>query len=120
MNMKLQNNHFTFFIDVLAQNRVLEVLSEYKARALRVFVKGGGCSGFSYAFDIVNDISDDDFILESGDNKIAIVIDNMSAMYLNNATLKFEDEMWERRFMIDNPNAKHTCGCGSSFSLKST
>jgi len=93
MNMTLKNKDFTLFIDVSAQERILEILSEYKIRAVRVFVKGGGCSGFSYGFNIARDIVEDDIILESHDNKIAVVIDSMSAIYLNNAVLKFEDEI---------------------------
>lgn len=77
----------------------------------RIYIVGGGCSGFQYGFDF-DKKSDDDFI-ESDD----IIIDSMSAQYLNNAGLYFEKSLYGEKFVVKNPNVKTTCGCGSSFSV---
>ena len=81
---------------------------------LRVGVKGGGCSGFSYMLDLVEDEpgeSDEQF--ESNDVKI--VVDMKSYLYLNGAEIDFKDEVMGRGFVFKNPNATSSCGCGSSF-----
>jgi iron-sulfur cluster assembly protein len=89
-------------------------LPEDKTR-LRVGVKGGGCSGFSYMLDLVEDPpSDSDELLES--NGVKIVCDMKSYLYLNGASIDFKDEVMGRGFVFKNPNATSSCGCGSSFS----
>ena len=100
-----------------AAERVKEIIVEDKedVKALRVFVQGGGCHGFSYGFGFENDIADDDTIVET--NEVKLVVDSMSIMYLNNATIDFVSNLEGERFTIDNPETKTSCGCGSSFSM---
>jgi len=89
-------------------------LPEDKTR-LRVGVKGGGCSGFSYMLDLVEDEpAESDELLES--NGVKIVCDMKSYLYLNGAQIDFKDEVMGRGFVFKNPNATSSCGCGSSFS----
>ena len=81
---------------------------------LRVGVKGGGCSGFSYTLDLTESKSEDD---ESWDqNGVEVVCDPKSLLYLEGTTIDFKDEMMGRGFVFNNPNATSSCGCGSSFS----
>jgi len=81
--------------------------------ALRVAVRPGGCSGFSYEMFFDSDVADDDNVQEYGD--VRVVVDPSSAVMLEGATLDFKDGL-ESGFSINNPNAQRTCGCGSSFS----
>jgi len=82
--------------------------------ALRVAVRPGGCSGFSYEMFFDTDRSDDDVIKGSGG--IEVVVDPQSAQLLEGATLDYKDGLQDAGFAIDNPNAQRTCGCGQSFS----
>tara|TARA_B100000929_G_scaffold236395_1_gene193080 strand:+ start:667 stop:987 length:321 start_codon:yes stop_codon:yes gene_type:complete len=82
--------------------------------ALRVAVRPGGCSGFSYEMFFDTDIADDDQTVNYGDVKI--VVDLSSSMLLDGATLDYKDGLDQSGFSIDNPNAQKTCGCGQSFS----
>jgi iron-sulfur cluster insertion protein len=81
---------------------------------LRVFVQGGGCSGMQYGFTFDEEQSDDDFDFTYGD--VQVLVDAMSMDYLREATIKFRDDEMGASFVIDNPQAQTTCGCGSSFS----
>ncbi|MDE0801824.1 MAG: iron-sulfur cluster insertion protein ErpA [Acidimicrobiales bacterium] len=81
--------------------------------ALRVAVRPGGCSGFSYEMFFDTDVADDDNVTEYGE--VRVVVDSSSAVMLEGATLDFKDGL-ESGFSINNPNAERTCGCGSSFS----
>lgn len=85
---------------------------------LRVFVQGGGCSGFQYGFTFDEDVNEDDFVIEKqiNDNKVAFLIDSMSAQYLMGAKIDYVSNVNGEQFVINNPNATSTCGCGSSFS----
>ena len=82
--------------------------------ALRVAVRPGGCSGFSYEMFFDTDIADDDQTLTYGD--VRVVVDPSSSMLLEGATLDYKDGLDQSDFSIDNPNAQKTCGCGQSFS----
>ena len=82
---------------------------------LRVFVQGGGCSGFQYGFTLDEDVNEDDFVQEK--EGVKFLIDSMSAQYLFNATVDFVDDLTGASFRITNPDATTTCGCGSSFSV---
>lgn len=98
-----------------AKEKIQEVLSdESEASKLRMYVQGGGCSGFSYGFSIEEDVNEDDFEIKAGSS--TIIVDSMSAQYLMGATVDFKDDLEGARFSISNPQAKTTCGCGSSFS----
>jgi iron-sulfur cluster assembly protein len=81
---------------------------------LRLGVKGGGCSGFSYSLDLTESKSEQDE--EFAEHGVKMVCDSKSFIYLNGVTLDFKDEVMGRGFVFNNPNATHTCGCGSSFS----
>lgn len=82
--------------------------------ALRVAVRPGGCSGFSYDMFFDSELADDDNVATYGDVKV--VVDASSAMMLEGATLDYADGLNQAGFSINNPNAQRTCGCGSSFS----
>jgi iron-sulfur cluster assembly protein len=88
-------------------------LDKEKVR-LRVGVKGGGCSGFSYLLDLTEQHRDNDELFEK--HGIKIVCDPKSYLYLNGTTIDFKDEIMGRGFVFNNPNATSSCGCGSSFS----
>jgi iron-sulfur cluster assembly protein len=80
---------------------------------LRVGVKGGGCSGFSYILDLTENARDTDEIFDQ--HGVKVVCDPKSFLYLNGVTIDFKDEIMGRGFVFNNPNASSTCGCGSSF-----
>lgn len=82
---------------------------------LRVFVQGGGCAGFSYGFTFDEQKNEDDFDF-SADN-IVILVDSMSMQYLQDAEIDYKEDLMNAGFVINNPNAQSTCGCGSSFSV---
>ncbi len=88
-------------------------LSLEKVR-LRVGVKGGGCSGFSYILDLTENQKDSDEAFDQ--HGVKIICDPKSYLYLNGTTIDFKDEIMGRGFVFQNPNANSTCGCGSSFS----
>jgi iron-sulfur cluster insertion protein len=81
---------------------------------LRVFVSGGGCSGFQYGFTFDEDVAEDDTRMEK--NGVTLVIDPMSYQYLVGAEIDYTEGLEGSQFVIKNPNATSTCGCGSSFS----
>lgn len=81
---------------------------------LRVYITGGGCSGFQYGFTFDEEVSDDDTqIVKDG---VTVLIDSMSIQYLNGAEIDYKEDLSGAQFVIRNPNATTTCGCGSSFS----
>ena len=81
---------------------------------LRVGVKGGGCSGFSYLLDLAPEAHDGDEVMES--HGVRLFCDQKSYLHLNGVSIDFKDEVMGRGFVFENPNASGTCGCGSSFS----
>jgi iron-sulfur cluster insertion protein len=83
-------------------------------KALRVAIEGGGCSGFQYDITL-DDPADDDLVLE-GDGQ-RVIVDPVSLPFLSNATIDFSEELIGARFVIENPNASSSCGCGTSFSM---
>ena len=82
---------------------------------LRVFVQGGGCSGFQYGFTFDEETNEDDTVMEK--NGVRLLIDAMSYQYLVGAEIDYTDGLEGAQFVIKNPNATTTCGCGSSFSV---
>jgi iron-sulfur cluster insertion protein len=83
---------------------------------LRVFVQGGGCSGFQYGFSLEElPPADDDFTFDK--DGIGVVIDSMSMQYMNEAEIDYKEDLMGASFTIKNPNATATCGCGSSFTI---
>jgi iron-sulfur cluster assembly accessory protein len=96
--------------------RVAKILEgEPGSNALRVSVEGGGCSGFSYKFDLVSDREDDDIVIEKGE--ATVLIDSLSMVYLAGSEIDFVDDLIGQSFQIRNPNAVASCGCGTSFSI---
>lgn len=84
--------------------------------ALRVYVSGGGCSGFQYGMALDNNIRDQDVVYET--NGIKSIVDEISIQYLRGATIDFVDDLMGSGFKIENPNAIASCGCGNSFRTK--
>jgi iron-sulfur cluster insertion protein len=82
---------------------------------LRVFVTGGGCSGFSYGFSFDENRNDDDTVVEK--DGVTLVVDPMSFQYLSGSEVDYKEGLQGSQFVIKNPNATTTCGCGSSFSI---
>jgi iron-sulfur cluster insertion protein len=82
---------------------------------LRVFVQGGGCSGFQYGFTFDEDQTEDDF--DFCYDEVKVIVDAMSMQYLDGASIDFKDDLMQSNFVINNPQASSTCGCGSSFSV---
>ena len=99
-----------------AAKRIVELVSEdAAARLFRVSVEGGGCSGFQYKFELIEDTAPDDILIERDGAKVAI--DPVSADFVKGAEIDFVDELIGAQFKINNPNATASCGCGTSFSI---
>jgi iron-sulfur cluster insertion protein len=100
-----------------AAGKVRELLDEENnpALKLRVFVSGGGCSGFKYGFTFDENSEEGDLRVEKGG--VTLLIDPMSLQYLSGAEIDYKDDVNGAQFVIRNPNATTTCGCGSSFSV---
>lgn len=101
-----------------AYARLAEIGAGDSGKALRVAVDGGGCSGFQYDISL-DDPAEGDLVLEGhGDTEgERVVIDEVSLPFLVNATIDFTDELIGARFVVENPNATSSCGCGTSFSM---
>ncbi len=99
-----------------AATRIAELIAQENnpALKLRVFVQGGGCAGFSYGFTFDEEVNEDDFSFDT--NGVTLLVDSMSMQYLDGSVIKYEESIMGASFVIDNPGAKSTCGCGSSFS----
>ncbi|MCE1244233.1 iron-sulfur cluster insertion protein ErpA [Oryzomicrobium sp.] len=104
------------FTDAAAA-KVKELIDEEgnQALKLRVFVTGGGCSGFQYGFTFDEEVNEDDTSMEK--NGVTLLIDPMSYQYLVGAEIDYTEGLEGSQFVIKNPNATSTCGCGSSFSV---
>ena len=100
-----------------AANKVKALVEEEKNPnlKLRVSVDGGGCSGFQYAFAFDENVNDDDTVIEK--NGASVLVDVTSMQYLNGAEVDYLEGLEGARFVVNNPNAKSSCGCGSSFSV---
>jgi len=115
MNAPLEMPMPLLFTDNAA-NKVKELIAEEgnAELKLRVFVSGGGCSGFQYGFTFDEVKNDDDTVLEK--SGVTLLIDPMSYQYLVGAEIDYSEGLEGAQFVIKNPNATSTCGCGSSFS----
>ena len=100
-----------------AANKVKALIEEEKNPnlKLRVYVTGGGCSGFQYGFTFDEETAEDDTVVMNAG--VTLVVDPMSYQYLQGAEIDYKEDLSGAQFMINNPNAKTTCGCGSSFSI---
>jgi iron-sulfur cluster insertion protein len=106
--MKLESGAVEKLRDILAEENNPNMM-------LRVFVQGGGCSGMSYGFTLDESKNEDDFDFAYEDVKV--LVDSMSMQYLQGATINYKEDLMGASFVIDNPQAQTTCGCGSSFSV---
>ena len=97
-----------------AFERLAEIGAQAQGKCLRVAVEGGGCSGFQYEIDL-DAVKDDDLVLRGHGE--SVVIDSVSLPFLAAAVIDFSEELIGARFVIDNPNASSSCGCGVSFSM---
>src|SRR3990167_5893555 len=122
------------FTDAAAKKFYKHIVEENNPKLnLRVFITGGGCSGFQYGFTFDEEINDDDIVIEKkitnesdededeggeggGTISVKLLVDPMSFQYLKNAEIDYREDINGAQFVIKNPNAKTTCGCGSSFS----
>ncbi|MEP0520720.1 MAG: iron-sulfur cluster insertion protein ErpA [Hyphomicrobiales bacterium] len=99
-----------------AAKRVAKIIDgETKNNALRISVDGGGCSGFSYKYDLVDSSEEDDLVLKRAG--ATILIDPISLPFLEGSEIDFVDDLMGQAFQINNPNATASCGCGTSFSI---
>ena len=104
-------------IDQSAKEKITDLYideSDTSIKGLRVFVQGGGCSGFQYGFTFDEAVNDDDTLVTKGN--VTLLIDSMSLQYLVGAEIDYKEDVSGSQFVIKNPNATTTCGCGSSFS----
>ena len=86
-----------------------------EALKLRVFVSGGGCSGFSYGFTFDEDVAEDDAVVEQ--SGITLLVDSLSYQYLLGSEVDYLEDLQGAQFIVTNPNAASTCGCGNSFAI---
>jgi iron-sulfur cluster assembly accessory protein len=99
-----------------AAKRIAAILAKDSAKkALRVSVEGGGCSGFSYKFDLVDSGLEDDLVLEKDNARV--LIDSLSLVYMEGSEIDFVDSLMGQSFQVKNPNAVASCGCGTSFAI---
>ena len=102
-------------ISASAARRLTKILAGEPSAALRISVKGGGCSGFQYAFDIEKNRAADDLVVTR--DGASVVVDPVSLEMMRGAELDFVDDLMGQAFRVKNPNAASSCGCGVSFSL---
>ena len=106
-------------LDETAKDKITDLYideNDLTIKGMRVFVQGGGCSGFSYGFTWEWEKNEDDFEFPINE-KIQVLVDAMSMQYLQGSTIKFKTELMGSNFLIENPNATNKCGCGSSFAV---
>jgi|TARA_R110000868_G_scaffold105819_1_gene290544 iron-sulfur cluster insertion protein len=103
-------------IEQTAVTKIKSLLADEEAQGLklRIFVSGGGCSGFQYGFTFDENQNEDDFIVE--ESGVTLLVDAMSMQYLSGAVIGYKTSLMGEQFEIKNPNATSSCGCGSSFS----
>lgn len=100
-----------------AANQIKLIIAAHPNKLLKIGVRGGGCSGFTYSMDMISEdeiLSDDERILENG---IEIILDGVSIMYLIGTELDYKVDIIGAQFVFNNPAAKSQCGCGTSFSI---
>lgn len=105
-------------IEQSATDKILELVNaenDPDIKGLRIFVEGGGCSGFQYGFTFDEKVNEGDMTIEK--NEVTLVVDPMSLQYLVGGTVDYVEGLEGSRFLVNNPNATTTCGCGSSFSI---
>ncbi|APF03033.1 TPA: iron-sulfur cluster insertion protein ErpA [Legionella pneumophila] len=122
-SVDVSQNTSDIYFSVSAADKVAELIKEEDNSNLnlRVSITGGGCSGFQYGFSFDEQINDDDTIViqqcSDGKSSVKLLVDSMSYQYLHDAEIDYIKGIQGEQFVIRNPNAKTTCGCGSSFSI---
>jgi iron-sulfur cluster insertion protein len=106
--IEITDNAAVKIADILAEENNPKIM-------LRTFVQGGGCSGMQYGFTLDEEQNEDDFVIEK--SGISMLVDAMSMQYLQGATIDYKEDLTGNQFVIKNPNAQTSCGCGSSFSV---
>lgn len=117
ITLNIKWRHIMVTITPMAEEKIKELVAEETEEeiiGLRIYVKGGGCSGYQYGMSFESKMEDDDTTIEKGGVKV--IIDSQSAPMLNGAEVDYVDSLQGSGFAIKNPQAKSTCGCGSSFS----
>ena len=123
LDIKMTQHIDKVYFSENAANMVAELIAreENPKLNLRIYITGGGCSGFQYGFTFDEQIQHDDIIVErlcsDGNSVVKLLIDPMSNEYLKHAEIDYVKDIKGEQFVIRNPNAKTTCGCGSSFSV---
>lgn len=111
----MEGEYFMVTISTIAEQKIRELMTEEKdVVGLRIYVRGGGCHGYQYGMAFESKMADDDTIIEKDDVKV--IMDSQSAPLLQGAEVDYVDSLQGSGFSIKNPQAKTTCGCGSSFS----
>ena len=107
----------TLTVSDAAVGRIKQLIASKDQNDLkfRVHIQGGGCSGFQYGFQLDEQMLEDDIVLKC--DGIDVLVDPLSMQYLEDAEVDFKDDLLGSRFLVNNPNAATTCGCGSSFSI---
>lgn len=114
--MELEENKINIMLSDEASNQLKDLMQSDNKPFLRVWVESNSCCGTSYGMALDDSKEDDDLITE--DKGVAIVVDNLSAQYLGGSTIEYQEDVLGGGFKINNPNAKNTCGCSSSFSTE--
>ncbi|MHB2264696.1 iron-sulfur cluster insertion protein ErpA [Aliihoeflea sp. PC F10.4] len=116
MGMDAKTDMKSVEVSDAAIRRVATILAKEPGKsALRVAVEGGGCSGFSYTFDLVDSQNDDDVVIAR--DGATVLIDEISLVYMGGSVIDFVDDLMGQSFQIRNPNAVASCGCGTSFAI---
>ncbi|MGI9381463.1 MAG: iron-sulfur cluster insertion protein ErpA [Methyloligellaceae bacterium] len=103
-------------VSLRAADRISEIVAgEKSATMLRVSVEGGGCTGFQYKFDLVDDKSDDDLVINQGE--ATILVDSVSLDFMAGSEIDYVEDLIGASFKVNNPNAVAACGCGTSFTI---
>ncbi|MCC5977765.1 MAG: iron-sulfur cluster insertion protein ErpA [Salinarimonas sp.] len=106
----------TITLSQSAAKRINQIMAkEAPGSKLRISVNGGGCSGFEYGFDIDTQVQEDDIVIER--DGAAVIVDEISAQYMEGSVIDFVDDLIGQSFQIKNPLATSSCGCGTSFSI---
>lgn len=114
MTIELEPQQLTLAPAAIEKIRSI-LADEPEGMMLRVFVQGGGCSGFQHGFTLDETVNEDDFVIEA--DGIKVLLDAMSAPYLQGTTIDYKEELAGAQFTLNNPNSVGKCGCGSSFSV---
>jgi iron-sulfur cluster insertion protein len=105
----------SFSDSAVAKVKILIEEEENQELKLRLYITGGGCAGFSYGFSFVEEVAEDDTVITK--SEVSLVVDAMSLQYLAGSEVDYREGLQGSQFIVNNPNATTTCGCGSSFAL---